>query len=230
MTSEEDPAHGVLASGGESPPADVALPMQASEESRQALSATLGFVHEADSASPPHLAVLGSPVEEEIQYTPPSLPDDTQVQLELDDLNERIEWQKADLAVCSPHRQRLVLLGWLSRARALQDEYPRSIPVAVGVGRMVKVLRNLSEAWWPGMVSAFQIRARPMESARDLRPFVDLVPMSWNEVADAADAASASSRSRTSRMAATPTAGRTWGSHPSPSSPRQDVGGVGSRD
>lgn len=139
---------------------------------------------------PPSVPILASPVEEIALGQPRPGPDEEErIREELDDLLQEIDGKKAPLAALAPNRQRLVLLGWLSRARALQDQYPRSIPVAVEVGRMVKILRSLSEAWWPGMISAFQIRARPMDSTRDLRPFVDWVPMSWEEVAEATNAA-----------------------------------------
>lgn len=112
--------------------------------------------------------------------------DDTAAREELQDLLAEIESRKEEFACLAPGRQRLILLGWLAKARGLQDEHPRSIPLSAEVGRLVKVLRGMSESCWPGMISAFQIRARPIDSARDLRPFAGSVPMSWTEVAEAA--------------------------------------------
>ena len=94
----------------------------------------------------------------------------------------RIERDAPDLACAAPARQRLVLLGWLAAARAWQDAEPRNLRVSALVPDIVRRLRTLTDAWWPGTISAFQREAWPADCYRDL-PDVDPNDLrSWDAV------------------------------------------------
>lgn len=108
---------------------------------------------------------------------------------ELACLEARIETALPELAEAAPHRQRLVLLGWVAQARHHQDLLPSSAPVYARVSRIVRALRCKSDGWWPGMIAAFQRRAHPAVAARDLKELSPSSLLSWERVAEAAQQA-----------------------------------------
>lgn len=117
---------------------------------------------------------------------PPTRPSEAAIVAELADLERRIREDHADLAIAAPHRQRLAVLGLLASARACQEEAPRNAVVAGTVARIVRELRIRVEAWWPGRIAAFQLRARPADAWRDLRDGQTSSHADWRAVADAA--------------------------------------------
>lgn len=79
----------------------------------------------------------------------------------LRDLHHEIRASLADVAVLSPERQRLQILGWMCTARALGE--------VLGVGRHQEVaaiaseLGALCKTFWPGSVPAMRLDAIPQD-------------------------------------------------------------------
>ncbi|AKU91214.1 hypothetical protein [Vulgatibacter incomptus] len=103
--------------------------------------------------------------------------------LELSRISADIETRRRGVALMSPRRQRLVILEWLASARSVQERMPFNLEIEEAVPALVKTLRWLSEAWWPGMIAAFQLSARPRDAARDLRLAPGAAPTTWAETA-----------------------------------------------
>jgi len=101
----------------------------------------------------------------------------------LDALAARIDASRLEASRLSPRRQRLLLLSWLAEARSWQSD-PRGVGVTTSVLAIVKKLRVLTESWWPGTVSAFQVHTTPASTrSRDLRGFATETPQTWSDVA-----------------------------------------------
>ncbi|HWV39262.1 MAG TPA: hypothetical protein VN033_12410 [Vulgatibacter sp.] len=127
----------------------------------------------APEADRPRLPLVAAPTEEERRAAGEAL----------EALAARIEASRGEAAVLSPRRQRLLLLSWLAEARSWQSD-PRGVGVTPSVLAIVKRLRSLTESWWPGTVSAFQIHTTPASTrTRDLRGLTDEVPETWSDVA-----------------------------------------------
>ena len=126
-----------------------------------------------DAIDPPRLVGVPSPTDEERRAASDAL----------DALAARIDARRIEGGRLSPRRQRLLLLAWLAEARSWQSD-PHGIGVAAPVLAIVKKLRALTDAWWPGTVSAFQIHSTPASTrSRDLRGFADEAPQTWARVA-----------------------------------------------
>lgn len=107
----------------------------------------------------------------------------------LSELRATIEADAEELGLCSPPRQRLVLLAWMARARAYQDDAPSSGRIYDSVRSFAKLIGQLAKEWWPGNVPALQITSRPMDALKTLPPPDSAPPMTWSAVADLAEQA-----------------------------------------
>ncbi len=104
-------------------------------------------------------------------------------------LEDRIVAERAELGMASPERQRLVVLGWMCRARGLEDDAGHAEEVEARVHEVARQLALLCKQTWPGAVIALQLTAEPPDTARDLPAGWTPVPRNWHEAADAAEAA-----------------------------------------
>jgi hypothetical protein len=146
-----------------------------------------------DGVPPPsdHLIeVLGSGARAD--HRPPAAmplpPLDTRAALvRLRELRQRILADEPDVAVLAPGRQRLILLGWIAQARSYQEDLPELGSVHCAVQEIAHLLGGLARTWWPGSVSALQLRAQPAQALALLRLTATQTPTSWKQVADLAE-------------------------------------------
>ncbi|MCA9515705.1 MAG: hypothetical protein KC635_12235, partial [Myxococcales bacterium] len=82
---------------------------------------------------------------------------------------------------------RLELLARVSRIRAIQGQCPVD-EVERAAATAVRDLTALAKAWWPGSVSAMQLRATPLDAGAELGLPGGGRLHDWAEAADAADA------------------------------------------
>jgi hypothetical protein len=114
--------------------------------------------------------------------SPPPLDAQTAL-VQVRELRERILADEPDVAVLAPGRQRLILLGWIAQARAHQEGLPEFGPVHCAVQEIAHLLGGLARTWWPGSVSALQLRAQPAQALALLRLTATQTPTSWKQVA-----------------------------------------------
>lgn len=119
--------------------------------------------------------------------TPPPPLDARAALVQVRELRQRILADEPDVAVLAPGRQRLVLLGWIAQARSHQEDLPELGPVQCAVQEIAHLLGGLARTWWPGSVSALQLRAQPVQALALLRLTARQAPTSWKQVADLAD-------------------------------------------
>ena len=133
-----------------------------------------------------------APVSTVVRSTPavvrPSL-SEAEALARLAELRATIEADAEELGLCSPPRQRLVLLAWMARARSYQDEAPPSGRIYDAVRGFAKLIGQLAKDWWPGNVPALQITSRPVDALKTLPPPDSAPPMTWAAVADLAERA-----------------------------------------
>src|SRR6185369_11899957 len=86
----------------------------------------------------------------------------------------------------SPERQRLFMLIWICRARAVEELLQGVIEVERAVGRVALRLTDIGKLFWPGSVRALQMRARPGDTP-ELRTQRG-VPRTWAEAVVSAEA------------------------------------------
>ena len=106
--------------------------------------------------------------------------------LALDELARAIEEDRAEGAAWSPERQRLLLLGWISHARSIDEASRKDREVSAAEHRVAQTILALSKTWWPGSVRALSLGSAPSDCSADLA--TEVVPGSWLEVAEQADA------------------------------------------
>ena len=107
----------------------------------------------------------------------------------LAELRAKIDIDAEELGLCSPPRQRLVLLAWMARARSYQDDAAPSSRIYDAVRSFAKMIGQLAKDWWPGNVPALQITSRPVDALKTLPPPDSAPPMTWAAVADLAELA-----------------------------------------
>lgn len=107
----------------------------------------------------------------------------------LAELRATIEADQEELGLCSPPRQRLVLLAWMARARAFQEDTVSSSRIYDAVRSFAKTIGQLAKEWWPGNVPALQITSRPLDALKTLPAPDSAPPMTWAAVADLAEKA-----------------------------------------
>jgi hypothetical protein len=106
----------------------------------------------------------------------------------LDDLqtvSARVEAGIPEVALMAPALQKLHVLAWISRARAIEQEAGRQRAATEATGAIARRLTYLCKTWWPGSLRALQAAATPERAAREQ----GLPPAThWLEVAEAAEA------------------------------------------
>ncbi len=98
---------------------------------------------------------------------------------EIHGLVAQIAGDRDELALTIPRRQRLVMLGWIARARAAQERFPAESGLNKAVAGVAKTLTGYCQLWWPGSVRALQVSTRPEAILPDLPLPVDHVHHSW---------------------------------------------------
>jgi hypothetical protein len=101
----------------------------------------------------------------------------------LDELWGEIHATVDDGALLVPERQRLLILRWISAARAVQDQASTRV-VQTRVHAVAQELGRLGRTWWPGSVPALQLNAEPSQCRAALEVDADL--RTWADVAAAA--------------------------------------------
>lgn len=112
--------------------------------------------------------------------------DEWRAEQELRDLRRRITGERRELALTTPRRQRLILLSWISRARAYQELLPEEPAVDEAVESIARMLSGLARVFWPGSVRALQLSTRPIDAVRELRSLRFVSADTWAEVAELA--------------------------------------------
>jgi hypothetical protein len=110
-----------------------------------------------------------------------------EVLAELKALKKQIEVDAEELALSSTRRQRLVLLGWITRARALQMLFPDDPKIDSALSQLARTLNGYCQTWWPGSVRSLKISTRPEDVVHDLTIPLDRPPVHWQEAAEAAE-------------------------------------------
>jgi hypothetical protein len=108
----------------------------------------------------------------------------------LDPLEDRISAERPELGLATPERQRLVILGWICHARAVEDAAGHSPEVEERVHGIAVGLTVLSKLYWPGSVVGLQLHKMPEDTVRDLpATWKTAPPKTWEEAATAAEEA-----------------------------------------
>ncbi|WP_157069117.1 hypothetical protein [Sandaracinus amylolyticus] len=124
----------------------------------------------------------------ELEHTPapPSGPRDLKAILsDLQTVAARVEAGIPEAALMAPPLQKLHVLAWISRARALEHEANRNRSASDATGAIARRLTTLCKTWWPGSVRALQLDATPERATREQ----GLPPATkWLDVAETAEA------------------------------------------
>lgn len=124
---------------------------------------------------------------------PRSLPEP---QLELTEALAMLTQQRDDVVAASrelgeiaPSRLRLLMLHWITRARAVQEQRPGDPLVHGAVHGIANLIQEQAFRLWPGSVPALQLTARPGECRSAVDPEGDGLELrTWAEVSAAAQA------------------------------------------
>jgi hypothetical protein len=95
-------------------------------------------------------------------------------------LNE-IEGRLDALARMSGERQRLHMMVWICRARAVEEANPGIRDVEQAVARVARRLTDIGKMFWPGSVRALQLSARPADVRREMHATWAPEPANWRE-------------------------------------------------
>ena len=103
-------------------------------------------------------------------------------------LEGRIEAAVPELALMAPLRQRLIILVWIARARAIETASGGERRVVEYTATVAGRLSRLSKAFWPGTIRALQRNAAPGDALQDLRGEEFASAPGWDEIAERAEA------------------------------------------
>ncbi len=92
-----------------------------------------------------------------------------------------IEERLPHLARMCSERQRLHMLAWICRARAIEEGQPGAREVEHAVARVARRLTEIGKMFWPGSVRALQLSARPADVRREMHASWASEPASWRE-------------------------------------------------
>ena len=95
----------------------------------------------------------------------------------LADIEERI----GHLARMCGERQRLHMMVWICRARAVEEGQPGIRDVEQAVARVARRLTEIGKMFWPGSVRALQLSARPADVRREMHASWAAEPANWRE-------------------------------------------------
>ena len=102
----------------------------------------------------------------------------------LDDILKEIADARPDFALMAPRLQKVHMLGWICRARGLDEQYTGEHKVAILVRRVAHELTNISKIMWPGSVQALQMNARPDCVVSELGVKSAHIPRTWNDASE----------------------------------------------
>lgn len=102
----------------------------------------------------------------------------------LEDILKEIADARPDFALMAPRLQKVHMLGWICRARGLDEQYAGEHKVAILVRRVAHELTNISKIMWPGSVQALQMNARPDCVVSELGVKSTSIPRSWNDASE----------------------------------------------
>ncbi|CAN5161018.1 hypothetical protein BH09MYX1_BH09MYX1_07190 [soil metagenome] len=104
---------------------------------------------------------------------------------DLERLSAELDATIEDLGMLSTKRQRLAILRFLARARAIQEMTPT--PEARGqVTHIARTLSACAGRWWPGSILALRLDATPADVAKSIE--VDSTSATWASIAVFAEA------------------------------------------
>ena len=92
-----------------------------------------------------------------------------------------IEGRLGALARMCADRQRLHMLVWICRARAVEESLPGVREVEHAVARVARRLTEIGKMFWPGSVRALQLSARPADVRREMHATWAVEPSNWTE-------------------------------------------------
>lgn len=92
-----------------------------------------------------------------------------------------IEERLAHLARMAGERQRLHMMVWICRARAVEEAHPGVRDVEQAVARVARRLTEIGKMFWPGSVRALQLSARPADVRREMHATWAAEPSNWRE-------------------------------------------------
>lgn len=84
-------------------------------------------------------------------------------------------------------RQRLNMLVWICRARAVEESMPGVRDVEHAVARVARRLTEIGKMFWPGSVRALQLSARPADVRREMHATWASDPTNWIEATQLAE-------------------------------------------
>lgn len=102
----------------------------------------------------------------------------------LDDILKEIADARPDFALMAPRLQKVHMLGWICRARGLDEQFTGEHKVAILVRRVAHELTNISKIMWPGSVQALQMSARPDCVVTELGVRSAQTPRTWNDASE----------------------------------------------
>jgi hypothetical protein len=102
----------------------------------------------------------------------------------LDDILKEIADARPDFALMAPRHQKVHMLGWICRARGLDEQFAGEHKVTVLVRRVAHELTNISKIMWPGSVQALQMSARPDCVVGELGLKSLQLPRTWNDASE----------------------------------------------
>jgi hypothetical protein len=136
----------------------------------------------APAATPSVAPAASAAATPDARFTSPK-----EVLAEIKAMKKQIEVDAEELALSSTRRQRLVLLGWITRARAAQTAFPDDSKIDGALSQLARTLTGYCQTWWPGSVRSLKITTRPEDVIHDLTIQVDRPPSTWQEAAEAAE-------------------------------------------
>ena len=92
-----------------------------------------------------------------------------------------IEDRIGPLARMCADRQRLNMLVWICRARAVEESQPGAREVEHAVARVARRLTEIGKMFWPGSVRALQLSARPADVRREMHATWATESANWSE-------------------------------------------------
>lgn len=102
----------------------------------------------------------------------------------LDDILKEIADARPDFALMAPRHQKVHMLGWICRARGLDEQFAGEHKVTILVRRVAHELTNISKIMWPGSVQALQMSARPDCVVGELGLKSLQLPRTWNDASE----------------------------------------------
>jgi hypothetical protein len=140
-------------------------------------------------AAGPANEVPAAPLAPSAEATPhkPSRARTTEALETVEQLLASIEERLGALARMNADRQRLNMLVWICRARAVEESLPGAREVEHAVARVARRLTEIGKMFWPGSVRALQLSARPADVRREMHATWETESANWTEATQLAE-------------------------------------------